>query len=64
VSSATGLDFWIATAAACLGCHATGVLRTGESLGLGAATWLRRTGLAAANEATAEPEWAVDGEKW
>jgi transcriptional regulator with XRE-family HTH domain len=43
VASATGLDFWIAAAAASLGCHASGVFRTGMSLaasiGTRAAAW-------------------------
>lgn len=64
VASAAGVDFWIATAAAALGCHAIGVFRTGASLGSLTATWLRGASLRAPSESPAEPELRVADGEW
>jgi transcriptional regulator with XRE-family HTH domain len=44
LTATTGADFWISAAAASLGCHAAGVLRSGKSAGGSAAAWLHRAG--------------------
>jgi cytoskeletal protein RodZ len=63
VANTTDVNFWMAAAAATLCCHATGVFRTGTSLGSSTATWMRGTGLRASAETPAEPELrVVDGE--
>ncbi len=43
-ATATGTDFWISAAAASLGCHAIGVLRTGGATTAMLTSWLRRAG--------------------
>jgi transcriptional regulator with XRE-family HTH domain len=64
VASTTDVNFWIAAAAAMLCCHATGVFRTGTSLGSSTAAGLRGAGLRASAETPAEPELRVADGEW